>query len=220
MSRGFGGDTMSFTPPDGIEVDIIPIDVSEVLQGPETPDGKRSVYLHDGSRYKIEITSKRQGNIAVLVSIDNKHATHTPLIIGSGSSRVVRGFTLSRKSVGYTMGKMNTETQIEGFVARRQDKRTASDSRVNVSLGEIRITFFPTRWVNAEAGKHFNIQPPSKSKSHGRARADILVTEGGKHYTQSGYHDTTRNRRVICDWKKKPLGVSGWTIYDYTTTTY
>ena len=216
MSRGFGGDTMTFTPPDGIEVDIIPTDGTEVLQGPETPDGKRSVYLHNGSQYEIEITNDRDKHIAVLVLIDDKDATPTPLIVSSDSRRVVKGFTLGRKSVGRMGGKMITKTQIEGFVARRQ--HTASGGRVNMSLGEIRIIFLPTCWVNAEAGKHFNIHPPSKSKSRGRAHTDVLVTEGGEHYSQSGYHGTTRNRRVIWDRKKKkPLGVSGWTIYDYTT---
>ena len=158
----------------------------------------------------------------MLVSIDNRQATRTPLFIRGGSKRLIKGFTLSRKRVECTDAsagtRINTETEIEQFVARRQDQHSASGSHVDESLGEIRIKFVQVRFVNRPLGEHFNSLPKkNKSPTRGRARADVLVTEGGQHVTHLGYHATTNPRRPIWDKKKKILGVSGWTIFDRST---
>lgn len=151
------------------------------------------------------------------VKIDGEPATRTPRFIRKGSTRRIHGFTLSRKRFECTGARagtrINTETQIEEFVARRQDKSTASGG-VNEKLGEIEIIFGSVRWVNRPPGQHSTSLPPTKSPTRGRARDDVLVTTGGKHTTRSGYYATTSPRRPIWD---REIGVSCWTVYDQST---
>jgi len=218
------GEKMQFKPPDGIEVDVIPVKQrGEALQGPETADGKRSVYFRDGTEYKIEIRNKLKVNnkyvrVAALVSVDGRKATPTPFIIRQKSSRIVSGFTVSRKSVEAAEpsnnGRINTETLIETFIARRQDNSADSGDLVDTDIGEIRIEFFPVRFVKGTPGRHFNQLPRIKTETPRRGRANVLVTKSAKYHTHVGYHGSTNPGRPIADRRKGPFAVSGWTIYD------
>lgn len=195
-------------PPDDVEIDICP---DQQGGAPQTiVDGMRCVLFADGTGYTINIRNERKSKIAVLISIDGRNVTLGvgPMIIREKSTRIFKGFIVRRATKPLPNSRVTIESEIEGFVARKPT--ITADGPLNRSLGEILITFTTVRFIQNNTKIHepktWSQYPPAQ----GRARPNVLVTQGGPLSTRK--NELATGGRFISTQKK--IRVCGWTIMD------
>ncbi|CAB9497197.1 expressed unknown protein [Seminavis robusta] len=202
--------------PEGISVDVIGNN-GATIQQTQTNFG-RSIHSEHDSNYSIVIDNERRQKshkgkeererIAVIVKVDGRKVSPSPILIGK--QREIHGFTLTRTTVErHARGEDKNDYEIRKKTALFRtvssgDEWSKRRGKIDSKSGTIELEFFRLKMSTIQPGVRTRKQRAvQQSSSPGRAREGLVSTRFGETVTETdGFHRGKGNKKPVADHSK------------------